>query len=117
MVVVARDGPPSWGQRGARGTRRIYDDNSLSCSRIMSHILVVLHLYSTDKRASMCNTCAYAHIRNTYALTLSHNIHYVSCKKNVKPLCCNMLREYIAAYGQIVAQHTSFSATTILTQK
>ena len=41
MVVVARDGPPSWGQLGARGIRRIYDDNGLPCSRIMSHVLVV----------------------------------------------------------------------------
>ena len=105
MVVVARDGPPSWGQRGACGTRRIYDDNSLSCSRIMSHVLVVHHLHSTDKRASSCNTHTYAHIRNTYALILSHNIHYVSSLERVNLLSSNVLRNYIAAHMQIWAQY------------
>ena len=105
MVVVARDGPPSWGQRGACATRRIDDHNSPSCSRIMSHILVVYHLLSTDKRASICNTHTYTHIRNTYALILSHNIHYVSSLERVNLLSSNVLRNYIAAHMQVWVQY------------
>ena len=102
---MARDGPPSWGQRGACGIRRIYYDNSLSCSRIMSHVVSVHQLHSTDKRASMCNTCAYAYMRNTYALILSHNNHYVSSLERVNLLSSNVLRDYIADYVQVMAQY------------
>jgi len=72
--------PRHGGNGVACGTLRIYYDNSLSCSRIMSHVVSVHQLHSTDKRASMCNTCAYTYMRNTYALTLSHNNHYASYK-------------------------------------
>ena len=99
---MARDGPPSWGQRGARGTLRIYYDNSLSCSRIMSHVVSVHQLHSTDKCSSSCNTHTYAHMRNTYALMLSHNIQYVSLLASVNLLSSNVLRNHIAAYMQVV---------------